>query len=167
MNTLMHIQEKILPADKVPETINYLKRENKSIVFTNGCFDILHIGHITYLSKASDLGDILIIGLNSDNSVHRIKGTNRPVQDQDARAIALASLFFVNFVVVFEEDTPYELIRVVQPDILVKGGDYNPAEIVGYDLVNGSGGRVITIPLVEGVSTTSIIKKLSDKNILQ
>ncbi|MBL7112463.1 MAG: D-glycero-beta-D-manno-heptose 1-phosphate adenylyltransferase [Bacteroidales bacterium] len=161
MNTLKNIQEKILPGNKLNETIESLKKANKSIVFTNGCFDILHKGHITYLSEAADLGDIMVIGLNSDDSVRRIKGTNRPVQDQDARAMALASLFFVNFVVLFEEDTPYELIRTVQPDTLVKGGDYDPAEIAGYDLVTESGGRVLTIPLVKGVSTTSIIERLS------
>ena len=164
MKTLNHIQEKILPGNKLSETIEALKRANKSIVFTNGCFDILHKGHITYLSEAADLGEVLIIGLNSDHSVHRIKGKNRPVQDQDTRALALASLFFVNFVVLFEEDTPYELIRSVQPDTLVKGGDYNPSGIVGYDLVTNSGGQVLTIPLVKGFSTTSLINKLSDKD---
>ena len=164
MKTLNHIQEKILPGNKLSETIEALKRANKSIVFTNGCFDILHKGHITYLSEAADLGEVLIIGLNSDHSVHRIKGKNRPVQDQDTRALALASLFFVNFVVLFEEDTPYELIRSVQPDTLVKGGDYNPTVIVGYDLVTNSGGQVLTIPLVKGFSTTSLIDKLSDKD---
>jgi rfaE bifunctional protein nucleotidyltransferase chain/domain len=164
MNSLNNIREKILPESKLASTIDSLKRDKRSIVFTNGCFDILHQGHITYLSKAADLGDVLILGLNSDHSVSRIKGANRPVQDQDTRAMVLASLFFVGFVVLFEEDTPYELIRKVQPDILVKGGDYKPEEIVGYDLVTDSGGNVLTIPLVEGYSTTSVINRLSDTN---
>ena len=161
MNSLKLIQQKILSESKLAGTIESLKKEKQSIVFTNGCFDILHKGHISYLSQAADLGDILIIGLNSDDSVRRIKGANRPVQDQDTRALALASLFFVNYVVLFEEDTPYELIRKIQPGILVKGGDYSPADIAGYDLVKGSGGKVLTIPLVKGFSTTSVIKRLS------
>ena len=104
---------------------------------------------------------MLIIGLNSDDSVRRIKGTSRPVQDEDTRALALASLFFVDYIVLFNDDTPYELIRTVQPDILVKGGDYDPSGIAGNDLVQRSGGKVVTIPLVEGYSTTSIINRLS------
>jgi len=150
--------------NKLSEEIESLRRDKKSIVFTNGCFDILHKGQITFVSKAADLGDVLVIGLNSDVSVQNIKGPERPVQDQETRAMALASLFFINFVVLFEEDTPYDLIRAIQPDTLVKGGDYDPAGIVGYDQVTRSGGQVLTIPLVKGYSTTSLIERLSDKD---
>jgi rfaE bifunctional protein nucleotidyltransferase chain/domain len=164
MNTLSCIREKILPANKFYKTVETLKKAGKSIVFTNGCFDILHRGHITYLSKAADLGDVLFVGLNSDESVRRIKGKNRPVQDQYTRSMAVASLFYVDFVALFDEDTPYELIREVRPDILVKGGEYNLSEIVGYDLVTKSGGRVLTIPMVKGFSTTSLINRLSERD---
>jgi rfaE bifunctional protein nucleotidyltransferase chain/domain len=136
------------------------KFQGKKIVFTNGCFDILHLGHIDYLSKAADLGDMLIIGLNSDLSVSSIKGKNRPLQDEISRATVLASLGFVDVVVLFGEDTPYELINVVQPDILVKGADYKPEEIVGYDIVKKKGGEIATLSFLEGYSTTAIEKRI-------
>jgi len=164
MNNLIRIREKILELNKLSEKIDSLRKDKKSIVFTNGCFDILHKGHITYLSEAADLGDVLVIGLNTDDSVQSIKGPGRPVQDQETRAMALASLFFVNFVVLFKEDTPFDLIRTIQPDTLVKGGDYDPTEIVGYDHVTRSGGKVMTIPLVKGYSTTSLIERLSESD---
>jgi rfaE bifunctional protein nucleotidyltransferase chain/domain len=134
--------------------------QGRKIVFTNGCFDILHKGHVEYLSKARDLGDILIIGLNTDASVSRLKGSGRPVQDQSSRALVLASLRVVEAVVFFEEDTPYNLIDLVKPDVLVKGGDYTEENIVGADVVKANGGSVVIIPLVEGYSTSGIIKKL-------
>jgi rfaE bifunctional protein nucleotidyltransferase chain/domain len=134
--------------------------QGKKIVFTNGCFDILHKGHVEYLSKARDLGDILIIGLNTDASVSRLKGSGRPVQDQSSRALVLASLRFVEAVVFFEEDTPYNLIDLVKPDVLVKGGDYSEENIVGADVVKANGGEVVVIPLVVGYSTSGIIQKL-------
>jgi D-glycero-beta-D-manno-heptose 1-phosphate adenylyltransferase len=130
------------------------------VVFTNGCFDILHLGHIDYLSKARDLGDALIIGLNTDESVNRLKGPGRPVQDENSRAMVLASLSFVDAVVLFGEDTPYDLIKKVQPDILVKGADYKSEDVVGYDIVTARGGSVITIPFLEGYSTSALIKKI-------
>ncbi len=132
----------------------------KKIVFTNGCFDILHLGHIDYLSKAKDLGDLLIIGLNTDLSVSTIKGKNRPIQDEISRAMVLASLGVVDAVVFFGEETPYNLIAVTQPDILVKGADYKPEDIVGYDLVKNKGGEIVTIEYLEGYSTTAIEKKI-------
>ena len=132
----------------------------RKIVFTNGCFDILHRGHIEYLSKASDLGDVLIIGLNTDASVKRIKGEGRPVQDETSRALILASLRFVEAVILFDEDTPYDLISMIKPDVLVKGGDYTEETIVGADIVKAIGGEVVTIPLVEGYSTSGLIKVL-------
>jgi rfaE bifunctional protein nucleotidyltransferase chain/domain len=132
----------------------------KKIVFTNGCFDILHLGHIDYLAKAAGLGHVLVIGLNTDASVHRLKGGNRPLQDETSRAMVLASLGFVDLVVFFGEDTPYELIKTVQPDILVKGADYRPEEIVGYDILKARGGEVVTIEFLEGYSTTRIEQKI-------
>ena len=136
--------------------------QGERIVFTNGCFDILHLGHIDYLSKAADLGDVLIIGLNSDESVWRLKGADRPVNNEDARAVVLASLSFVTAVVLFSTDTPYELIHVIQPDVLVKGADYKPDEIVGNEIVTLKGGQVVTIDLLPGYSSTGIIAKTRD-----
>jgi D-glycero-beta-D-manno-heptose 1-phosphate adenylyltransferase len=134
--------------------------QSKKIVFTNGCFDILHLGHIDYLSKAKDLGDLLIIGLNTDESVHRIKGNHRPIQDEISRSMVLASLGFVDFVVFFGEDTPYNLIKITQPDILVKGADYQPEDIVGNDIVKNKGGEIVTIEYLPGYSTTAIESKI-------
>jgi rfaE bifunctional protein nucleotidyltransferase chain/domain len=132
----------------------------KKVVFTNGCFDIIHLGHTDYLSKAASLGDEMIVGLNSDASIRSIKGSSRPVQDEKARAYIMASFSFVSKVVIFGEDTPLELIQYIQPDILVKGSDYAIDEIVGADVVKAKGGEIKTIDLVKGYSTTSIIEKL-------
>jgi len=149
---------------KQKESLNYklaqLRFLDKKIVFTNGCFDILHRGHIEYLAKASDLADVMIIGLNTDSSVSRLKGTNRPLQDEYSRALTLASLSFVDFVVYFDEDTPYELIKYVKPNVLVKGSDYKPEDIVGYDILQEYGGEVKTIDFVPGYSTTNIENKI-------
>ncbi len=134
--------------------------QQKKIVFTNGCFDIVHLGHLDYLSKAADLGDILILGLNTDASVQRLKGAGRPVVDEQARAFMMASLRFVDAVVLFDQQTPYELIQLVQPDVLVKGKDYKAEEVVGYDIVTAKGGKVETIDLVPGYSTTALIQKI-------
>jgi rfaE bifunctional protein nucleotidyltransferase chain/domain len=133
-------------------------------VFTNGCFDILHKGHIRYLADASELADVFIVGLNTDSSVKRIKGPNRPLQDQESRAISLSALVFVDYVVMFGEDSPLELLKIIKPNILVKGGDYQIEAIVGFDLVSSYGGKVISLPLVKGYSTTSIIKRISSGN---
>lgn len=134
--------------------------EGRKVVFTNGVFDLLHIGHITYLAKAADLGDKLIIGLNADSSVKRIKGEDRPVNDQNSRAALLAALFFVDAVTVFDEDTPHNLISALLPDILVKGADYTVENIVGAKEVLANGGEVKTITFVDGHSSTSIINKI-------
>ena len=134
--------------------------EGRKVVFTNGVFDLLHIGHITYLAKAADLGDKLIIGLNADSSVKRIKGEDRPVNDQNSRAALLAALFFVDAVTVFDEDTPHNLISALLPDILVKGADYTVGNIVGAKEVLANGGEVKTITFVDGHSSTSIINKI-------
>lgn len=133
---------------------------DKKVVFTNGCFDIVHRGHVEYLAKAAELGDLLVVGLNTDASTRRLKGASRPLQDEASRAMVLASLQAVSLVVLFDEDTPYELIKLVQPDILVKGADYRPEDIVGYDIVVARGGRVETIPFVDGYSTSSVVARM-------
>jgi len=143
--------------------VNSWQAAGKKVVFTNGVFDLLHIGHITYMAKAAELGDKLIIGLNSDSSVKRIKGENRPVNDQNNRAALLAALFFVDAVVVFDEDTPLNLITALMPDILVKGADYSIENIVGAKEVIANGGEVKTIDFVEGYSSTSIIEKIRNQ----
>lgn len=154
------LKSKIVSEPELSRLIARIRFLGKKIVFTNGCFDIIHQGHVEYLIKAAKLGDLLIVGLNTDESVKKIKGDNRPIQDQETRAKVLASMYFVTYVVLFNEDTPYNLIKSIQPDILVKGGDYETSDIVGYDIVKKKGGQVITIPLVKGHSTTGIIKKL-------
>ncbi len=156
------LQKKIIQSDSLASMLAYWKFKDYKIVFTNGCFDILHAGHVEYLSKGASEGDVLLIGLNSDDSVKRLKGANRPINNQHSRALVLASLSFVNAVVIFDEDTPYELIKTVQPDILIKGSDYKPEDIVGYDILKAKGGEVKTIDLVPGFSTTSVEKKIID-----
>ncbi len=160
MKKLEVIQSRIYNKERLKPVLEMWKFQDKKIVFTNGCFDILHAGHIDYLSKAADLGDILIIGINSDESVTKLKGTGRPLQDIESRFLVLASLFFVNGVIAFDEETPYELIRFIQPDVLVKGSDYKENEIVGADVVKSRNGVVTTIPFIEGYSTSSIEKKI-------
>ncbi len=152
---------KILTKDAIQKRANIWRMFNKKIVFTNGCFDILHQGHIDYLSKARDLGGALVIGLNTDASVKRLnKSPERPINKEQSRALVLAALVLVDAVVLFDEDTPYELIKTVQPDVLVKGADYKAEEVVGYDIVKARGGEVITIELTEGFSTTELIKRI-------
>lgn len=136
------------------------KREGKKVVFTNGCFDILHLGHVDYLERARALGDCLVLGLNTDSSVGRFKGPNRPIQDQNSRAHVLASLQFIDLVVFFDEDTPQNLISELLPDILVKGSDYLAENIVGADVVKRNGGVVKTIEFVPGYSTSRIVEKI-------
>lgn len=162
MNNLKEIENKILDEKRLSLWLDDCRKNNKSIVFSNGCFDIIHRGHIEYLAKASDLGDKFIIGLNTDASIKRLKGPSRPINNQDARAIVLAALQFVDAVVLFDEDTPYNLIKAVQPDVLVKGNDYKPEDIVGYDIVTAKGGVVTTVELVEGYSTTGTIDKMKN-----
>lgn len=139
-----------------------LKEKNKKLVFTNGCFDILHRGHITYLKQAKSLGDYLIIGLNSDSSVKKIKGESRPLNNQNDRAYVLNNMKAVNAVVIFSEDTPYNIIKEIQPDLLVKGGDWSEDKIVGADIVKKSGGKVVSLKYVDNYSTTSTINKLKN-----
>ena len=161
MKNLENLKQKILSPDLLESNLVRWHFKQKKIVFTNGCFDILHLGHIDYLSKAKDLGDLLIVGLNTDHSVKMLKkGVNRPIQDENSRALILASLHFVDAVVLFDEETPYELIKTVQPDVLVKGSDYQPEEIVGYDIVKNKGGEIVTIDFLPGYSTSLIEEKI-------
>ncbi len=164
MAHLGHIKEKVLSAEQLSQYVFMWRFKQLKIVFTNGCFDIIHRGHIEYLSKAKSLGDLLIVGLNTDYSVKRIKGPERPLQDEISRSLILASLKFVDFVILFNEDTPYELIKRIQPDILVKGGDYKSEDIVGHDIVKSKGGKVKTIEFLEGFSSTSLIEKLKSNH---
>lgn len=150
----------IIAFDEIKQVCEQLRNKGNKIVFTNGCFDIIHSGHIDYLSKAKSLGDILIVGLNSDRSVRNLKGEQRPILPEGDRAIILDALKPVDYVVVFDEDTPYRLIQIVQPDFLVKGGDYRAEEVVGYDIVTQKGGKVVIFPYLEGKSTSLIINKI-------
>ncbi len=156
----MNTANKIYSLEKLQQIIAEWKQAGDKIVFTNGCFDILHLGHIDYLEKAAEKGDRLVIGLNTDASVRKLKGEKRPINNEYARSRVLAALGFVDAVVSFAEDTPYELIRTVQPTTLVKGSDYLAENIVGADIVISNGGSVETIDLVDGYSTTDIISKL-------
>lgn len=152
---MFRTENKILDAPALRRQLAVWRLKKMKIVFTNGCFDILHLGHADYLERARALGDILIVGLNTDASVKRLKGANRPLQDEKSRARVMASLVFVDAVVLFEEDTPYELIKKIQPDILVKGKDYEGKEVVGSDIAK----QVVLLDLVEGYSTTKIISR--------
>lgn len=154
----LDIEQKIVSRTFFVE--NAVKLHQQKIVFTNGCFDVLHFGHVHYLLQAKELGDVLVVGLNSDNSVRRLKGPSRPINGEKERAFVLAALTCVDYVVVFEEDTPKELIETVRPDVLVKGGDYALDQIVGADFVTRNGGSVTTLPFVEGFSSTRIIEQL-------
>jgi D-glycero-beta-D-manno-heptose 1-phosphate adenylyltransferase len=157
------IRHKILSGLDLDRWLARARFKNRKIVFTNGCFDVLHRGHVDYLLKASELGDLLVIGLNTDESVKRLKGPSRPYLDEDSRAYILAAMSFTSAIVLFDEDTPLKLIERVKPDVLVKGSDYKPVEIVGHDLVTSWGGKVLTVDLTPGFSSTQIIGKLTDK----
>lgn len=155
------ISSKILSRAELLKKVSADKLSGKSVVFTNGCFDILHKGHVDYLAKAADKGDVLVVAVNSDASVKRLgKSPSRPIQDEDARAYLIAALGSVTYVTVFDEDTPEVLIDLLIPDVLVKGSDYKPENIVGYKTVTENGGRVETIDFIEGYSTTAIEKKI-------
>jgi D-glycero-beta-D-manno-heptose 1-phosphate adenylyltransferase len=160
LNQGLHLQKKILTNSELHQKLQQWKSENKTVVFTNGCFDILHAGHIASLTEASQQGDVLIVGLNADDSVRNLKGPGRPMNNQDSRALLLAALVMVDAVIIFPEPTPKELILSIKPDILVKGGDYKPEEIAGAKEVMAYGGRVVINKIVPGFSTTSIIDKI-------
>lgn len=160
LSELELIRSKIRDKEQLSLDLNRWKFLSKKIVFTNGCFDILHLGHIDYLSKAAEEGDVLIIGLNSDASTALLKGPNRPINSQDSRAMMLSALRMVTVVIIFDEQTPLKLIELIEPNVLVKGGDYNPDEIVGADIVKAKKGIVKTIPFLDGFSTTTIEEKI-------
>lgn len=170
MNTSFNIglKLKIVTLPELCNILNTLRLSSNQaikqfqVVFTNGCFDLVHRGHVEYLSKARDLGDLLVVGLNSDESVRRLKGSTRPISNQESRAMVLAAFAFVDYVVVFDEDTPLNLIQTIVPDILVKGGDYNRDTVVGADFVEAHGGRLEIIPLVPGESTTNLVMKMGE-----
>jgi D-glycero-beta-D-manno-heptose 1-phosphate adenylyltransferase len=162
MKNLENIRSKIYNWEQITKQCAIWRFKEKKIVFTNGCFDILHLGHIEYLAKSQDIGDVLIVGLNSDLSVKKVKGPKRPINDENARAMLLASLSFVHAVVLFDQETPYELIDLIRPDFLVKGKDYTEEQIVGNDIVRAAGGEIKTIELTEGYSSTGMIKKIKE-----
>ncbi len=162
MTSLELVYDKILPLTELSRRRCGWRTVSQPTVFTNGVFDLVHSGHMTYLAQAAGLGLRLIVGVNSDESVRRLKGNSRPVMPLEARLQLLASLFFVDGVIAFEEDTPLELIKALRPDVLVKGGDYTEAGIVGAPEVRGWGGDVVVLPFVSGQSTTGIINKLQE-----
>jgi rfaE bifunctional protein nucleotidyltransferase chain/domain len=153
-------RSKIVGRAALERRLRALRRAGKRIVFTNGCFDLIHAGHVRYLRAARRLGDVLVVGLNSDASVRRLKGPQRPLVPQRARCEVMAALEMVDLVTVFAQDTPYELIARVQPDVLVKGGDWRPDHIVGADLVRARGGRVRALPFARGYSTTALVERI-------
>lgn len=156
------MRKKTLSTKKLAGILSRLRSKGKRVVFTNGCFDIIHVGHVDYLSKAKKLGDVLVIGLNSDSSVKKIKGKGRPINNERDRAKVLGALSFVDYISIFGESTPERLIKELKPDILVKGGDWKIDRIVGGDFVRSRGGKVKRIPFVKGYSTTSLIKKIEN-----
>ena len=140
-----------------------LKKSGRKSVFTNGCFDLLHVGHITYLNEARGLGDILVVGLNTDRSVRALKGENRPILPEQERSYLLAALECIDYVILFDAETPLELIKEIRPDFLVKGADYSKEEVVGYNLVESYGGKVVLLPLIDTISTSNIINRIKEK----
>ena len=160
MSNLKRINNKIFSIERISRQIDIWKNYGKEIVFTNGCFDIIHRGHIEVLARAADLGDKLIVGLNTDASIQKLKGKDRPIIQENSRAILLAALDFIDAIVLFSEETPLDLINTIKPDILAKGGDYKIDTIVGHDIVKENGGEVILIPFVDGFSSTNIINKI-------
>ena len=159
---LERVKNKIFNKNNLLEKLEIWKSSNKKIVFTNGCFDLIHLGHIEVLARSADLGDILIIGVNTDSSIKELKGNNRPIIEEDSRVQQLASLEFVDAVILFNEQTPLELIKVIKPNIITKGGDYNSEQVVGNEIAIKNEGEVIIIPLTQGYSTTSIFDKIKN-----
>jgi len=154
------LHTKVIPYNQIAELSENLHKQGKRIIFTNGCFDILHLGHILYLEKAKAMGDVLIVGVNSDASVKRLKGNERPIIPENERALVLAALEMVNYVCIFEQDTPYELIDLIKPNVLVKGGDWPIEKIVGADIVQKAGGKVYSLNFIAGLSSTNIIERI-------
>ena len=162
MSHLEKINNKIFSIESLSSLVNAWQQKGAKIVFTNGCFDIIHKGHIEVLARTADLGDKLIVGLNSDSSIRKLKGANRPIMDENSRAILLAALSCVDAIIFFSEDTPLNLIKTLKPDVLAKGGDYKINTIVGHEIVQENGGEVILVPFVDGFSSTNIIDKIKN-----
>jgi D-glycero-beta-D-manno-heptose 1-phosphate adenylyltransferase len=160
LDYLSLISGKIVRPEELSILLNLWRLEQQKVVFTNGCFDLLHAGHVQYLAEAKNIGQKLIVGLNSDASVKRLKGENRPINDENTRSKIMAALMMVDAVVIFDEETPFELIQLIQPDVLVKGGDYTIENIVGADIVLAKGGEVKMLTFLEGYSTTKIEQKI-------
>ena len=157
--------DKVLPLDEAVDRVGALKRQGKLVVFTNGCFDLLHPGHTRFLAEARALGEVLIVAVNSDRAVSKLKGPGRPVVPEDERAEVLAALRTVDYVTIFDDLTPRDVIARMQPNVLVKGADWGPNEIIGREEVEGAGGKVVSIPLAEGYSTSAIIKKIQNDSL--
>ena len=162
MNQYYFIQDKVTDITGLQNTLSVYRFKEKKIVFTHGCFDLMHRGHIEFLSKASDLGDILVVGLHSDISTEKLKGQGRPIQDHGTRSIVLAAIKFVNHVVLFDDISPLEVIEEIKPDVLVKGGECVANDKTGIDFVTSIGGKVVTFDLLKGYSTEGIIKKIKE-----
>ena len=160
---LERVKNKIFNKNNLLEKLEMWRGAKKKIVFTNGCFDLIHLGHIEVLARSADLGDILIIGVNTDSSIKELKGNNRPIIEEDSRAQQLASLEFVDAVILFNEQTPLELIKVIKPNVITKGGDYNSEQVVGNKIALKNEGEVIIIPLTQGYSTTTILNKIKNE----
>ena len=161
MPLISKVREKIITTDNLVLKVSQWKKNKMKVAFTNGCFDILHLGHLEILTKSKEFGDRLIVAVNSDESVRKLKGKERPVNDFQTRSNMLASFSFVDYVVEFSDDTPKKLIQIIKPDFLIKGGDYKKKDIVGNDIVSSYGGETIIIPLIDGLSSTNTINKLN------
>jgi D-beta-D-heptose 7-phosphate kinase/D-beta-D-heptose 1-phosphate adenosyltransferase len=161
---LLQTARTILELEELKKLVSLAKSTGKTVVFTNGCFDLIHGGHIEFLQKAKSLGDLLVIGLNSDHSVRSLKGDGRPIKSETERANILSALKYVDYITIFDEETPEHLIGEIRPDILVKGDDYNIDEVVGREIVEGYGARVELIPIVKGLSTTNTVDQILEKH---
>tara|TARA_B100000941_G_scaffold283833_1_gene253810 strand:+ start:286 stop:774 length:489 start_codon:yes stop_codon:yes gene_type:complete len=162
MPLINKVREKIITTDNLVLKVSQWKKNKMKVAFTNGCFDILHLGHLKILTKSKEFGDRLIVAVNSDESVRKLKGEERPINDFQTRSNMLASFSFVDYVVEFSDDTPKKLIQIIKPDFLIKGGDYKKKNIVGNDIVSSYGGETIIIPLIDGLSSTNTINKLKN-----
>ena len=160
---LNKLKAKIFNIKDLSQIIKKWRLSGNKIIFTNGCFDLIHLGHLEILARSADLGDKLIVGINSDMSIKKIKGDSRPIIEEDSRAKQLAAIEFIDAVILFNEDTPFDLINILKPDVLTKGGDYKKNDIVGNELINKEQGEVVIIPLTQGYSTTSILEKIKNE----
>ncbi len=160
---LNKLQGKIYTLDQLIDKVSNWKNQNRKIVFTNGCFDLIHLGHVEVLARSSDLGDKLIVAINSDESIIKIKGTNRPIIEEESRVKQIAALDFVDAVILFNQDTPINIISSIAPNIITKGGDYKIIDVIGHEIVKKNNGEVVIIPLTQGYSTTSILDKIKNE----